>query len=581
MTHAYGFCILALLVAPQHCAAEPRSPLIRRVWVGPKPGDFDDTWAVSRDGRYLAFRDSESRIGLYDLHASRLRTLPVRLPDQQGRVVFSWSPDSSQLAFNRVTESGEELVAIPIRGTHQRALTRLETSVAPIGWSADGQRVAVAIERGTSVELAWVTVAAEIQRITTISDAIRNGRSFSAIVSPDSKYIAFTRFTNDGSRDIFTIQDDGTGEVAVVVHPADDYPVGYTRDGRLLFASDRSGTVDLWSMPVATASDRPWTPKQIRPNLGVVQPLAIINTGAIYYVQSQCSADVLKVPLTSTFDAVPGAVTTAATRFTTYNSGPDWSASGDELVYQIGKPGSPDGIRLAFVSVLKGEESVIQPDLLQFSRPRYLTDGNSVVVHGVGLDGVQGIYRIDRQTGKSTLVIRSRGEDLVNPIARADALFFESGGNSVKMLRGGSEVPETVFQSATRNTNFTSAPSPDGTSIAVVDGSSLIVGRIGETGREVLSLKSPELFHPFPGSLAWTADGQYVLFGKVVGRERQVWRIPAQGGRAEPIGLSVRDQALYFLRASGDGRNLAFVTGDCDLRPREVWALENLLVPVE
>jgi Tol biopolymer transport system component len=309
--------------------------------------------------------------------------------------------------------------------------------------------------------------------------------------------------------------------------------------------------------------------------------LAVIDTGAIYYVQSQCSADVLTVPLTSTFDAVPGAVTPAATRFTTYNSGPDWSASGDELVYQIGKPGSPDGIHLGFISLLKRQESVFRPDLLQFSRPRYLADGSSVVVHGVGLDGVQGIYRIDRQTGKSTLVIRSTGEELANPIPRADALFFESGGNSVKILRAGSELPETVFQSATRNANFTSAPSPDGMSIAVIDGSSLIVARTGEMGREVLSLKPPELFHPFPGSLAWTADGQYVLFAKVAGRERQVWRIPARGGRAQPIGLSVRDQALYFLRASGDGRNLAFVTGDCDLRPKEVWALENLLAPVE
>jgi Tol biopolymer transport system component len=346
-----------------------------------------------------------------------------------------------------------------------------------------------------------------------------------------------------------------------------------------LFASDRSGTFDLWSIPVSAASDRPWTPKQIRPNLGIVQPLAVINTGVIYYAQSQCSADVLRVPLTSTVDAMPGAVTPVATRFVTYNSGPDWSPSGNELVYQVGKPGSPDGIQLAFVSTLDGQESVIHPDLLQFSRPRYLPDGNSVVVHGVGLDSVQGVYRIDRQTGKATLVVHGAGQDLANPTPRADALFFESGDNSVKVLRQGSETPETVFQSATRNANFSSAPSPDGTSIAVVDGSSLIVVRIGELGREVLSLASPEQFHPFPGSLAWTADGRYILFAKVVGRERQVWRIPARGGRAEPIGLSVRDQALYFLRTSDDGRNLAFVTGDCDLRPREVWTLREFSAP--
>src|SRR5262245_53568750 len=107
MGRAYGLCILALLVAPGFgIAAAQRSPVIRRVWVGPKPGDFDDTWAVSSDGRYLAFRDAESRIGVYDFRASRLRILPVKLPGEQWRVVFSWSPDSSQLAFNRFAENG-------------------------------------------------------------------------------------------------------------------------------------------------------------------------------------------------------------------------------------------------------------------------------------------------------------------------------------------------------------------------------------------------------------------------------------------------------------------------------------------
>ena len=192
--------MLVFLVAPLHCiAAEPRSPVVRRVWVGPKPGDFDDTWAVSRDGRYLAFRDSDSRIGVYDLRSSHSRTLPVRLPDQQWRVVFSWSPDSSQLAFNRAAEKGEELVAIAIGGTSQRTLARVDAPLAPIGWSADGQRVAVAIERGTSVELSWVSVSAGARRITAVSDAVRNGRSFAAILSPDSRHIAFTRFTNNGS----------------------------------------------------------------------------------------------------------------------------------------------------------------------------------------------------------------------------------------------------------------------------------------------------------------------------------------------------------------------------------------------
>jgi hypothetical protein len=68
-----------------------------------------------------------------------------------------------------------------------------------------------------------------------------------------------------------------------------------------------------------------------------------------------------------------------------------------------------------------------------------------------------------------------------------------------------------------------------------------------------------------------------VLFSKVVKEERQVWRIPSQGGRAKPIGVSLRDKALYFLRTHPNGNALAFVVGDCDIRPHEVWLMENFL----
>jgi Tol biopolymer transport system component len=335
----------------------------------------------------------------------------------------------------------------------------------------------------------------------------------------------------------------------------------------LLFASDRSGTIDLWSTPRT----------QIKRNFGTGIPIAVTDSEAIYYVQSPCTADVLTVPLTSDADALSQRARPVATRFATYNSAPDWSPSNDELVYQVGQPGTPDGIDLAFVSFRNGLEVVIHPDLLQFSRPRYMPDGKSVVVHGIGMTGVQGIYEIDKQSGKATLVLSSTGEDLANPVPRGSRMFYESDGRSVRFTQEIGAAGVTVYGSQTPNANIYSAPSPDGATVAIVDGSALLTVRIGGIAQKILSLQAPEQFHPFPGSLDWTADGRSILFTKVVGRERQVWRIPASGGEAKAIGLSVRDRALYFLRTSRDGKSLAFATGDCDLRPREVWALEHLV----
>jgi hypothetical protein len=56
-----------------------------------------------------------------------------------------------------------------------------------------------------------------------------------------------------------------------------------------------------------------------------------------------------------------------------------------------------------------------------------------------------------------------------------------------------------------------------------------------------------------------------------------IWRVQSHGGRAEPIGVSVRGKALYFLRTHPNGSAIAFVIGDCDIRPHEVWVMEHFV----
>ena len=50
-----------------------------------------------------------------------------------------------------------------------------------------------------------------------------------------------------------------------------------------------------------------------------------------------------------------------------------------------------------------------------------------------------------------------------------------------------------------------------------------------------------------------------------------------EGAELEPVGVEARKQNIYFLRVSQDGRSMAFVMGDYDVRPLEVWVMENFL----
>lgn len=73
-------------------------------------------------------------------------------------------------------------------------------------------------------------------------------------------------------------------------------------------------------------------------------------------------------------------------------------------------------------------------------------------------------------------------------------------------------------------------------------------------------------------------DGHTVLFGMSIGNQRQLWRVSDRDLAPESLGLTVDGKNLCFLRTSQDGQRIAFVIGDYDIRPHEIWGLENFLL---
>ena len=83
--------------------------------------------------------------------------------------------------------------------------------------------------------------------------------------------------------------------------------------------------------------------------------------------------------------------------------------------------------------------------------------------------------------------------------------------------------------------------------------------------------------------IAWTPDGRAMFFvrdtkrvGTAGHHTHELWRIPAEGGEAEKIGLTM--EGLSDLRIHPDGKRIAFTAGH---HGREVWVLENFLPKTE
>jgi hypothetical protein len=117
--------------------------------------------------------------------------------------------------------------------------------------------------------------------------------------SPDGRHIAydFGLQRESGNRDIAVLAADGSREVRLIEHPADDQLLGWTPDGRqVLFASDRSGTRSAWMIRVTDGLPE-GSPELVKPDMGQIIPIGFTPAGAFYYGLAIGTGDVYTAEL--------------------------------------------------------------------------------------------------------------------------------------------------------------------------------------------------------------------------------------------------------------------------------------------
>jgi Tol biopolymer transport system component len=381
----------------------------------------------------------------------------------------------------------------------------------------------------------------------------------------------------------------GTGrEILVVQHPADDVLLGWAPDGdKILFASDRTGTIDAWAVPVSEGKAR-GAPVLMKKDIGPVRPIGFTRDGSYYYGLEAGMKDVYVAALDLTAGTLLSAPTRASRRTVGASSGADWSPSGDSLAYlpQAGPAGHwPDHRGIVIRSLKTGAERLVTPRLRNLDQPRWFSDGRSLLVAGADFRGRPGLYRVGARSGDSTLLVQSRDarESLRSAACSPD-------GKTVFYLRALATAEpsyllarnlETGQENELHSAVYRFALSPDGRRLAVITadargGSSrlMILPAAGGEARTLLSLGLKELIW---SDLTWTPDGRALLFTRFKntpqGRTTVLWRISADGGEPQPLPLEMA--GLRNVRVHPDGRQVAFTAGQW---ATEVWAIDNLLL---
>lgn len=568
--------------------AAPAARGDRAVWTG---GDVDLFGTISPDGRHLTYVDWVlGNVMLRDLVAGTSRPLT-----NNGKAGYEHgSPD-----FSAISSAGRQVAYGWYQGPRQArraelriapleepSLPRTRTiwssesgdAMRPFQWSHDDKRIAVLLERADRTsQLALLGVDGTLDILTSLGWRGTDRASF----SPDSRYLAFAAARPGETRheQVRIIATDASRHVVAFEDPSANTVMGWTPDGRhLLFASDRSGALALWALPVRDGSpDGPAV--VVRSDLASTWSLGLTRSGTMYLWKSSGAPYVAAAAL----DLAAGrlAAKPAFLRFIESRGRPSWSADGKALLYISCGPSGGGPCSIFEWSAETGSVREIPHTLGYLGFPRLSPDHRTVVTNGTAMQGRRGVYLIDAATGATRpagiggqvidwtadsrafyyLAVRSGRrwlvERQVESAAERDLVAVPAGcQNSVRLSPDRSLVGCTARVDSDRTTTFIVTP---------VDGGS---------PRAVFRVAEGEALSNF---WSWLPDSRGALLIRTDGRGTDaLWHVPLEGTpRKLDFDLSKWTGDDHF-HVSPDGGHLAFVANAGE-PGAEIWALENIL----
>ena len=349
----------------------------RRVWDGP---GVDLEGAPSPDGSYLTYVDwSTGDLAIHTFASGEDRHLTNKGSWEDSRQYAGGStpsPDGTLVAYGWNNADGfYELRIIGVDGSAPRVLytNPAVPYLMPHAWSPDGTQIlTMFVREDDSAQIVLVSVADGSVRVLKSQDWRWSNNKMS--VSPDGRYIAydFPPVEDAPERDLFLLATDGSREVPLVTHPANDLTPVWTPDGKtILFASDRTGGMALWAIDVAEGA--PSGPaRMVRTEMGqFFPPLGISAAGSYYYGQATGQVDLYVAPLDQTAGRPSASPVKLTQRIEGASRLPDWSPDGRRLAYVRGPgfnvqaltPSAPDDV-IVIRSVDTGAERELRPSLL-------------------------------------------------------------------------------------------------------------------------------------------------------------------------------------------------------------------------
>jgi Tol biopolymer transport system component len=208
-------------------------------------------------------------------------------------------------------------------------------------------------------------------------------------------------------------------------------------------------------------------------------------------------------------------------------------------------------------------------------------DGRELLAGGNDGKGRQGIYKIDVETGATSIVVENGG-GYVQWAPDGKSFYYKPAKGRDMIVKR--DLASGVESELVRVPGGFFSLSPDAQSIAAVANQGettdvVVIPLQGGQLRNVFHLNSSERLAPIP--LSWTPDGRAVIAMKSVdGNSRtELWEVPIDGRQPRKLKIETTNWDSEGLHLSPDGKQIAFV-GTAGKSGTEIWALENLSPPL-
>ncbi len=576
---------------------------VRKVWAD---STTDVMGEVSPDGHSLSFVDwATGDLAIRELATGKIRRLTDKgsWEDSPDFALYSrWSPDGKQIAYDwyptSSTRSTNELRLVGLDGSQPRVLyTGAErTSVLVADWSPDGREILVILHSDPKrvQQLAAVSVTDGAIRIIKDTD-FRYPSDRVARFSPDGRFILYSGPSAETglSSDVFVLSRDGESDTRLVHHPSNDMTVGWSPDGRwILFVSDRTGTLDLWMLPVEDGRAA-GEARLVKSGTGRIFSLGFDSGGRYYYGTGSQVHDIFTVSLDPEAGRALSAPSRTVERFQGLNDSPSYSRDGAHMAY-VSARGSVTTVRPRFNTLCireldTSEEREFRTDFRRLAGPLFSTDGTTVFVAAWDRDKGMGIHQMDATTGAFSSVAEAEEGNLLSGHALSPdrkVLHYTGCDAEACWIRSRdleSQAEKEIYRGPREPLSI--ALAPDGTSLAFV---SLPLGSV-EAERVVRILPvdggTPREIFRFTQhgqhwiTLEFSADGESLFVPREVNPPADppwtLLRVPLAGG--EPQDLGLRMAGIGRVAAHPDGERITFSSKGFEEKDDEVWVIEGFL----